>query len=79
MPHYSDEEEKVETEATRELDRRLKSTRKAGAAVMPAFRRPWVPWKFIDLNGASVRLSDKRYPCRTAGVQYGWNEGVPDN
>ena len=44
-----------------------------------AFRRPWVPWLFIDLYGAFVGLCDLRHPCRTAGVQYGWNEGVPDN
>ena len=77
VPHFSDEEELEHTEATKDLDRRLKSTRKAGASVTPAFRRPWVPWQFIDLNGAFVGLCDKRHPCRTARVQYGWNDGVP--
>ena len=68
VPHFSEEEEKEHTEATIEIDRRLKSTRKAGAAIMPAFRRPWVPWQFIDLESTFVDLCGTRPPCRSQRV-----------
>jgi hypothetical protein len=58
------------------VDRRARATRKSGAAITPAFRRPWVPWRLIDLSGALVGLHDKRHLCRAARVQYGWNDGV---
>ena len=78
VSHFNDDEEKEYTEATKKLDRQLKATRKAGAAIMPAYRRPWVPWQFIDLDGALVGLSDKRHPCRSARVQFGWFDGASD-
>lgn len=75
VPHFTDAEEKVHTEAALEVSRiNRKSDIKAGAASRPAFRRPWVPWRFFDLDGQPVPLHDKRHPCRCSRVQYGWME-----
>ena len=76
---FSDEEEKAESHAQLAADRALtKRGLKAGAATFPAYRRPWVPHQFINLEGAIVPLSDPCHPNRDARTQYGWFEGGED-
>ena len=73
---FSDEEERVQSEAQLVADRGLaKRGLKAGSSTFPAFRRPWVTNRFIDLQGDHVPLSSMLHPNRVARVQYGWYGG----
>ena len=76
----SDEEERVQSEAQLVVDRSLaKRGLKAGSSTFPAFRRPWVTNRFIDVLGNHVPLSSKLHPNRATRVQYGWYEGDKDS
>ena len=79
IPPFSDEEELAETSVMLAADSALrKRGLKAGTSTRPAFRRPWVPFQFIDLDGADVPLCDSRHPCRNSRTQYGWFDGAVD-
>ena len=73
VPHFTDQEEKVEAETALEATRaNQRQGNHASASSLPAYRRPWVPWKFFDLHSRHVPLDSPLHPCRVGRVQYGW-------
>ena len=46
-----------------------------GAAVIPAFRVPWVVRPLVDTNGHFVDISDSRHPLHLGPgrLNYGWS------
>ena len=73
VPHFTAKEEAEHTALALDVSRENRKKGKVACAAMePAFRRPWVPWKFYDLRGEHVPLDCRMHPCRNGRVQYGW-------
>ena len=75
VQQFSPEGEQLHKDAAGVATKKAKALgRNGGAAIVPAYRIPWVPRPIFDLNGHCVDPSDSRHPMFVGRgrLNYGW-------